>query len=67
MATLGVANSVFIIPMTAFVPGVATFTYPLATCHQILSGSTNIFLVAKATFTASTLTAYGYIAAVRVG
>lgn len=60
--TLGV----FINYYSVFVPGTDTFAFGCPRGRQSLSGTTTVYLLALATFTASTLSAYGYISARRV-
>ena len=50
---------------SAFVPGVSTLAMAVTPATQSLSGTSTIYLVAIASFTVSTLTAYGWIGASR--
>lgn len=56
----------FVDVIAAAVPGVGTNTRPIAVGRILLSATTTIYLVARATFTVSTLTTYGFISARRV-
>ena len=51
----------------AFVPNVTTLYYGVTPGRQSLGTTTTIYLVAQATFTVSTMTAYGFISARRCG
>lgn len=50
---------------TSFVPGITTFSFPVAEGRVSFSSTTSIYLIAQATFTVSTLIAYGCLYARR--
>ena len=50
---------------TAYVPGVNTIAFPISVGHLSLSATTTVYLIARGTFTVSTLSAYGSISAIR--
>jgi hypothetical protein len=53
--------------ISAVVPGAGTdYILPIQTCRFNVSGSTTVYLIGTATFTASTCTAYGMIRARRI-
>lgn len=49
----------------AFVPGAATSVYPVGMRRLSLSGTTTVYLIGFSNFTVSTMSAYGYIGAIR--
>lgn len=67
-ATIGVAGDAFISASAAVVPGAVGQVSPIPTTRYVVaSGSTTVvYLVARATFTVSTLGGYGIIQARRV-
>lgn len=65
-ATLGGQDTAFRINQAASVPGNAASTYPIPVVRLSLASTTTVYLVAQATFTVSTLTAYGTIRARRM-
>lgn len=61
-ATLGGRDTGFDFETPAAVPtATADMTWPISDIRQLLSGTTNVFLVAQGTFTLSTLKTYGTI------
>jgi hypothetical protein len=50
----------------AFVPAVANLTVQAGEAIVSISATTTVYLLARATFTVSTMTAYGKIQAVRI-
>jgi hypothetical protein len=66
-ATLGGQDTGFDYETAATIPtATADVTWPISDVRQLLSGTTNVFLVTQATFTASTLKTYGSIRCRRV-
>lgn len=65
-ATLPAQDSYAQLALAAEVPGAVVITQPIPTQRFSLSGTTTVFLVARATFTVSTLSAGGTIRARRI-
>ena len=51
--------------MAAFVPGAVTFSFPVPQGLLLLTTTTTLYLCARATFSASTMSIYGFICAQR--